>query len=93
VDASHLPRSAEEAASDRRPDPLEGVRDAQDIEFDAEAVTLRGWLYLSDGATGPAPTVVMAHGFSAASSLPTPDPREWFSETGRTRAPSWRVRR
>src|SRR6266511_1065743 len=24
----------------------------QDIEFDAEGVTLRGWLYLPDGATG-----------------------------------------
>jgi hypothetical protein len=25
----------------------------QDIEFDAEGVTLRGWLYLPDGATCP----------------------------------------
>jgi fermentation-respiration switch protein FrsA (DUF1100 family) len=28
-------------------------------------VTLRGWPYLPDGAAGPVPTVVMAHGFSA----------------------------
>src|SRR6266542_1485742 len=148
----------------------------QDIEFDAEGVTLRGWLYLPDGATGPVPTVSMAHGFSAVqemyldsyaegfaaaglgalvfdnrnfgasdgeprqeidpwaqvrdyrhaityaqtralfdqdraaryrgeppgmipvvdpdpmavSSLPTPDSWEWFSETGKTRAPSWK---
>src|SRR6266542_4403604 len=116
----------------------------QDIEFDAEGVTLRGWLYLPDGATGPVPTVVMDHGFSAVkelyldsyaevfaaaglgalvganralfdqdraaryrgeppgmipvvdpdpmavSSLPTPDSWEWFSETGKTRAPSWK---
>jgi uncharacterized protein len=41
----------------------------QDIEFDAEGVTLRGWLYLPDGATGPAPTIVMAHGFSAVKEM------------------------
>ncbi len=36
----------------------------KDIEFGAEGVTLRGWLYVPDGARKPAPTVVMAHGFS-----------------------------
>jgi uncharacterized protein len=41
----------------------------QDIEFDAEGVTLRGWLYLPDEATGPVPTVVMAHGFSAVKEM------------------------
>jgi fermentation-respiration switch protein FrsA (DUF1100 family) len=41
----------------------------QDIEFDAEGVTLRGWLYQPDGATGPVPTVVMAHGFSAVKEM------------------------
>src|SRR6266516_7417098 len=41
----------------------------QDIEFDAEGVTLRGWLYLPDGATGPAPTIVMGHGFSAVKEM------------------------
>ena len=41
----------------------------QDIEFDAEGVTLRGWLYLPDGAGGPVPTVVMAHGFSAVKEM------------------------
>ncbi len=41
----------------------------QDIEFDADGVTLRGWLYLPDGATGPVPTVVMAHGFSAVKEM------------------------
>jgi fermentation-respiration switch protein FrsA (DUF1100 family) len=41
----------------------------EDIEFDAEGVTLRGWLYLPDGATGPVPTVVMAHGFSAVKEM------------------------
>jgi uncharacterized protein len=41
----------------------------EDIEFDAEGVTLRGWLYLPDGATGPVPTVVMAHGLSAVKEM------------------------
>jgi alpha-beta hydrolase superfamily lysophospholipase len=41
----------------------------QDIEFDAEGVTLRGWLYLPDGATGTVPTIVMAHGFSAVKEM------------------------
>jgi fermentation-respiration switch protein FrsA (DUF1100 family) len=41
----------------------------QDIEFDAEGVTLRGWLYLPDGADGPVPTIVMAHGLSAVKEM------------------------
>jgi fermentation-respiration switch protein FrsA (DUF1100 family) len=40
-----------------------------DIEFDAEGVTLRGWFYRPDGAQGPLPTVVMAHGFSATKEM------------------------
>src|SRR5919206_3473751 len=40
-----------------------------DIEFEAEGVTLRGWLYLPDGASGPSPTVVMAHGYSAVKEM------------------------
>ncbi len=40
-----------------------------DIEFDAEGTTLRGWFYPADGANGPAPTVVMAHGFSAVKEM------------------------
>jgi fermentation-respiration switch protein FrsA (DUF1100 family) len=41
----------------------------QDIELDAEGVTLRGWLYVPDGASGPSPTVVMAHGYSAVKEM------------------------
>ena len=38
----------------------------RDIEFKTEdGVTLRGWHYAAKGVTGPAPTVIMAHGFSA----------------------------
>ena len=32
----------------------------QDLEFEAGGVTLRGWLYTPDGASGQHPTVVMA---------------------------------
>jgi uncharacterized protein len=41
----------------------------RDIEIEAEGVTLRGWLYVPDGAKGPAPAVVMAHGFSAVKEM------------------------
>ena len=41
----------------------------EDVEFDADGVTLRGWLYIPDGTSGPAPTVVMAHGFSAVKEM------------------------
>jgi fermentation-respiration switch protein FrsA (DUF1100 family) len=38
----------------------------KDVEFKTEdGVTLRGWLYLPDRASGRVPTIVMAHGFSA----------------------------
>lgn len=40
-----------------------------DIEFDAEGTTLRGWFYPADNAEGPAPTVVLAHGFSAVKEM------------------------
>ena len=37
----------------------------KDIEFNAEGVTLRGWLYLPEGLDSPVPIILMAHGFSA----------------------------
>jgi hypothetical protein len=40
-----------------------------DIEFDAEGATLRGWFYEAEGTDGPAPCVVMAHGWSATRRL------------------------
>jgi uncharacterized protein len=40
----------------------------RDIEFDAEGVTLRGWFYPAEGAE-VAPTIVMAHGFSAVKEM------------------------
>jgi uncharacterized protein len=41
----------------------------EDIQFDADGVTLRGWFYTSEGVSGPAPAVVMAHGFSAVKEM------------------------
>src|SRR5690242_1598985 len=41
----------------------------QDVEFEAGGVTLRGWLYTPDDASGPVPTVVMSHGFSAVKEM------------------------
>ncbi len=54
----------------------------RDVEFDAEGVTLRGWLYLPDGAMGPAPTVVMAHGYSAVKEMYLDRFGEAFAEGG-----------
>jgi fermentation-respiration switch protein FrsA (DUF1100 family) len=41
----------------------------RDIAFDAEGVTLRGWFYSAEDASGRRPTVVMAHGFSAVKEM------------------------
>jgi uncharacterized protein len=41
----------------------------EDVEFDADGVTLRGWLYAPEGVGGPAPTIVMSHGFSAVKEM------------------------
>ena len=54
----------------------------RDIEFDAEGVTLRGWFYRGDGAMGAAPTVVMAHGFSAVKEMYLDSFAEVFAAAG-----------
>jgi fermentation-respiration switch protein FrsA (DUF1100 family) len=54
----------------------------RDIEFDAEGVTLRGWFYPGQGATGSAPAVVMAHGFSAVKEMYLDSFAEVFSAAG-----------
>jgi len=41
----------------------------EDVAFDADGVTLRGWLYLPSAAEGPVPAVVMAHGWSAVKEM------------------------
>lgn len=53
------------------------------IEFPTEdGVTLRGWHYTAAGVSGPAPTVVMAHGFSATKEMFLDDFAEVFSAAG-----------
>lgn len=58
----------------------------RDIEFNAEGTTLRGWFYPAggprEGATGTAPAVVMAHGFSAVKEMYLDKFAEVFAETG-----------
>ena len=54
----------------------------EDIEFEAEGDTLRGWLYTPDDANGPVPTVVMAHGFSAVKEMYLDKYAEAFAEVG-----------
>ena len=54
----------------------------QDIEFDAEGVTLRGWFYRPRGLRRPAPTVVMAHGFSAVKEMYLDSFAEVFAAAG-----------
>jgi fermentation-respiration switch protein FrsA (DUF1100 family) len=54
----------------------------QDVEFNAEGVTLRGWLYVPDGAAGPVATIVMSHGFSAVKEMYLDAFAEVFAEAG-----------
>ena len=55
----------------------------EDVSFPADdGVTLRGWLYRPDGATGPGPLVVMAHGFSATKEMYLDDFAEVFVAAG-----------
>ena len=54
----------------------------RDIEFNAEDVTLRGWFYPSEGLSGSAPTIVMAHGFSAVKEMYLDRYAEVFAAAG-----------
>src|SRR5689334_327218 len=54
----------------------------QDIAFNAEGTTLRGWLYVPDSGKGPFPTVVMAHGFSAVKEMYLDSFAEVFAQAG-----------
>lgn len=54
----------------------------EDISFEAEGDVLRGWLYTPDSETGSAPTIVMAHGFSAVKEMYLDKFAEAFAEAG-----------
>jgi len=62
----------------------------RDIEFDAEGVTLRGWFYPAEGVSSSAPTVVMAHGFSAVKEMYLDSFAEVFAAAGLKR-PSYGI--
>lgn len=53
----------------------------RDIEFDADGVTLRGWLYLPH-ASRPAPLIVMAAGFACVKEMHLDRYAEVFAEAG-----------
>ncbi len=54
-----------------------------DIEFKAEDGTiLRGWHYRPDGSSGPFPTIVMAHGYSAVKEMYLDRFAELFAAAG-----------
>ncbi len=54
----------------------------EDIEFDAEGATLRGWFFKPDDADGEVPCIVMAHGFSAIKEMRLDAYAEVFSDAG-----------
>lgn len=52
------------------------------IEFKADDVTLRGWLFTPDGKTGPFPTVIATHGFAAVKEQSLNEVGETFARAG-----------
>lgn len=54
----------------------------EEFEFDADGVTLRGWLYIPGGASGAAPAVVIAPGFSAVKEMHADRFAEAFADAG-----------
>jgi len=54
----------------------------EDVEFDADGVTLRGWLYIPDRTTRAAPAVVIAPGFSAVKEMHADRFAEAFADAG-----------
>src|SRR5229473_7407334 len=54
----------------------------RDVEITAEGVVLRGWFYLPELAAGPAPCIVMAHGFSAVKEMYLDSFAEVFAAAG-----------
>lgn len=54
----------------------------QDIEFQSEGTTVRGWLYTPDEGEGPFPTIVMAGGWCYVKEIVQPHYAQMFSEHG-----------
>lgn len=54
----------------------------QDVEFDAEGTTLRGWFYVPKPEDAPHPTIVMCHGYSAVKEMYLDDYAQLFCDAG-----------
>jgi uncharacterized protein len=54
----------------------------RDVEFQSGGETVRGWLYVPDGASGPVPLVVMAGGWCYVKELVQPHYAERFEQEG-----------
>lgn len=54
----------------------------QDVSFNAEGVTLRGWLYKPDSGTSECAAVVMAHGYSAVKEMYLDSYADAFCDAG-----------
>jgi uncharacterized protein len=54
----------------------------ENIEFDAEGATLRGWFYRPDDAGARVPCIVMSHGFSAIKEMHLDEYAEVFCQAG-----------
>lgn len=54
----------------------------REIEFRSGGETVRGWLYMPDGDSGPVPAVVMAGGWCYVKELVQPHVAQQFAETG-----------
>lgn len=54
----------------------------EDIEFVSGGVTLRGWFFTPDGASGEVPCIVMAHGFAAVKEMHLDEYAEVFTAAG-----------
>jgi fermentation-respiration switch protein FrsA (DUF1100 family) len=54
----------------------------EDIEFDAEGVTLRGWFYKPDDAYGEVPCIILTHGFSCTKEMGLEPFAEAFTAAG-----------
>ncbi|PVG82095.1 acetylxylan esterase [Nocardioides gansuensis] len=54
----------------------------EDIEFDAEGVTLRGWFYPAEGVSGPAPCIILTHGVSCTKEMGLEPFADVFSAAG-----------
>jgi uncharacterized protein len=53
-----------------------------DVAFNADGTTLRGWLYTPERGTSPFPAIIMAHGFSALKEMGLDSYAEIFAAAG-----------